>query len=305
MIDKKGNKLPLPHPTDFIINREIGAADDLTIKFPYFNIDDYCASKIELVIDGRIEFSGIIDELKLSESSLGTIVSIYSRSKAALLLDNEAKPADYKNIGSALLWQNHLAPFGIDYICDGNGEYTDLSIYKGTSHWQVIKSFCAACYSTEPYVDEEGRVILHRSENEALFFSNSGGLRYSSAEVTERYYKLISSVYTKALSRSDYDIENTNPIAENLGICRTRYADGATVGNDYAAKLIEQTNSESLQIKVTAPYFLHCPLGCNGKIKLGNERIYSGLKCRRVKQSFSENGFETIVYMLGEIERRD
>lgn len=302
MIDKENNKLPLPHPTGFVINREIGAADDLTINFPYFDPEKYCASKIELAVDERIEFSGIIDELKINESPRGTVASIYSRSKAALLLDNEAKPGDYTNIGSKLLVQNHLAPFGIDYICEDSGEYTDLSIYKGTSHWQVIKSFCSACYLTEPYVDERGRVILRRREHETLSFSNSGELPYTTAEITNRYYKLISSVYTKATSRRDYDIENTNPIAESFGVCRTRYVDGALFGNNYALNLIERGNEESLQIKVTAPYYLHCPLGCNGKIKLDNKNIYDNLKCRRVKQSFSSNGFETIVYMLGKIK---
>lgn len=306
LINPYGEKTALPFPTSLVINREIGAADDLTIKFPALGFNEYSSSKIELDIDNRIEFSGIIDEIKLTENEYGTETMIYARSKAALLLDNEAKPTDYKNADSALIAYNHILPFDIDYTCDDNGEYTDLSIYKGISHWQVIKNFCSACYSNEPFVNEEGKVVLYENENEkeTLFFCNSGGIMYTSAYVNNKYYKLISSVFTKAAFRDDYDIENTNPIAESLGICRIRYVDGAHSGNNYGEKLIEQGASESLEVKVNIPDYLHCPLNSKGKIKLNNGDIYDNLRCYRIKQSLTENGFETVVTMSGKIERR-
>lgn len=306
LINSQNERTPLPYPTSFVINREIGAADDLTIKFPANNFGEYTSSQIELIIDGRIEFSGIIDEIRLTENKHGTDAMIYARSKAALLLDNESKPTSYQNADSNLIAQNHIAPFGIDYINDDNGEYTDLTIYKGISHWQVIKNFCSACYSNEPFVNEEGKVVLYENESdrENLYFCNNGGINYTSAYVNNKYYKLISSVYTKALLRDDYDIENTNEAAEALGIRRVRYVDGTHSGNGYGEKLIEQGNSESLEIRVSVAEYLHCPLNSNGKIKLQSGEIYDNLKCCKIKQSLTSSGFETVVTMLGKIERR-
>ena len=297
-----GEFFELPAPESFVINRETGAADDLSIVFSSCDIEKTGGSKIQLYVDDRIEFSGIIDELKTTESSDGTKTLIYARSNAALLLDNEAMPVDYKNADGQLIASRHILPLGLDYVCEDNGEIADISIYKGTSHWQVIKNFCSLCYANEPYVDEEGRVIMCRDNSaESLDFCNNGGIGYTNIQVNKKYYKLISDVFTKASTRSDYDIELINPVAFNLGLSRTRYVDGAISGNDYGDRLIDAGNEESLEVKVYVPQFLHCPIGGNCSATLEDGQKYDGLKCRKIKQSLSNNGFETAVVLTGEI----
>lgn len=291
----------------FTINREIGAADDLTIRIAQREQSQLSASRIELLIDGAVEFSGIIDELSFAENGGGSFVLIYARSTAALLLDNEAKPCDYKNADSELIVQNHIAPFGLESVCDDGGEYTDLSVYKGISHWQVIKSFCKRCYEAEPYVDEQGRVVLYENneENARLYFCNRGGIKYTSATVTEKYYKLISSVSTKASGREDYDVENTNELAQELGVVRKRFADGDIQGNDAACRIIDDGNRQSLCVRLSVPRFVHCPLNCRGAVRLNNGILLDSLRCIKVKISLSERGFESDVTMSGEIGRRE
>lgn len=304
LIDKNENKTLLPHPLSFVINREVGAADDLTITFQGHDAAKHKMSKIALIVDNRTEFIGVVDEVKLIEDRDGEHCLIYSRSKAALLLDNEAKPTNYKNADPSFIAYNHLKPFGIDYVCDDDGKYADLNIHKGMSHWQVIKSFCSLCYSDEPYISEDGILVFYRdkSKTQKLFFSNTDGLKYTDAYINSKYYKLISSVHTKATSRTDYDLENTNPLAEELGICRTRYVDAVQHSNNYARQIIDQGNHESIEVSVNLPYFLHCPINSNGKIRLNSGKVYDNLRLRKVKQSFSGNGFKTVAYMLGEME---
>ncbi|MCQ4021532.1 MULTISPECIES: hypothetical protein [unclassified Ruminococcus] len=306
LIKADGSRLALEKIMSFTVNREIGAADDLTICLAQGGLGNLNASRIELKIGGHIEFSGIIDELSISESRSGELTVIYARSTAGILLDNEAKPADYNNADSALIVQNHIAPFGIDCICDDDGEYTDISIFKGVSHWQVIKSFCDKCYGKEPYVNEEGKVVLcEKDSDETLYFCNSGGIPYSSAIVNSKYYKLISSVHTKALGRAEYDIEHTNELAKELGIIRTRYADGEQSGNDAGIRMIESGNESSLEVRITVPSFVHCTLNCRCAVKLNSGRRYESLRCVKVKLSLSRNGFETAVVLSGIMEGRE
>lgn len=307
MIKPDGSRLTLENITGFTINREIGAADDPTIKIAQSNITKTNALHIELKIDGRVEFSGVIDEINITESSGGYSTVIYARSTAALLLDNEAKPCDYKNADSKLIEQNHIAPFGLECVCQDDGEYTDLSVYKGISHWQVIKSFCRRCYGTEPYVNEEGKVVLcKRNDTDApLYFSNSDGIAYSSVTVNNRYYKLISSVFTKASGREEYDIENTNELAQCFGVVRRRYVDGEEQGNDAARQLIDSGNEQSLGVRLSSPCFVHCPLNSLCTLKMLSGQYFDSLRCIKVKISLTHRGFESVITMSGEIRRRE
>ncbi len=302
LISADGVKTALPAPVSFEINRELGAADDMTLELPYCDIPERCGCEIELEYDGSLIFTGIIDELRQLESGSGAAVTIYARSKAALLLDNEAKACDYKNADARLIAREHIEPFGLGFVCRDSGEYADMRIYKGLSHWQVIKSFCSQCYSRLPYLDESGRVILCSDDAPSLYFCNDGGIKYTSALLSRRYYKLISSVHTKPPEHDDYDIETTNPIAERLGIVRTRFVDGSVSGVSYGEKLISDGNAESLQIKISSPEFIRCPLGSSIKITLGGGDTFDGLICSRVKQSLGSNGFSTAITAAGKIK---
>ncbi len=301
LVDKNGVKTPLPPPLSFEINRELGAADDMSLSLALRSIPESSGCGIELERDGAIIFTGIIDEAIQCEGSRSAPTRIYSRGKAALLLDNEAEPLDYKNAGAALIARRHISPFGLDFICDDDGEYTDLNIYKGMSHWQVIKSFCSRCYSSLPYLDESGRVILRRASVPSLYFSNDNGISYTEARINRRYYRLISSVHTRPPHHDGYDIETTNPTAEHLGIVRTRYVDSVS-GSVGSEDLISSGSLGSLVVKISSPEFLLCPLGSRIKIKLDSGRVYDGLKCSRVKQSLGSNGFFTQITAEGEIK---
>lgn len=305
IIEPNGGKKALGGVLGFTLNRELGAADDLTVKLCDCEAGNMKATRIELMIDGCIEFSGIIDEAVTYENSGGRAAVIYARSAAGILLDNEAKPMDYKNADSALIAKNHIEPFGLECVCEDNGEYTDMSIYKGVSHWQVIKSFCRRCYDSEPYVNGEGRVVLYeRDSSDELCFDNGGGIEYSSAVVDKKYFRLISSVYTKAAGREEYDIEDANELAEEYGITRRRYVDGESLGCDYGRQMIDSGNAESLDVRISTPCFIRCPLKRKCSVRLNSGEKLWGLRCVKVKLSLGKQGFETVVTMTGKIGGR-
>ena len=71
MIEPNGGKKALGGMLGFTLNRELGAADDLTVELCDCVPENIKASRIELRIDGCIEFSGIIDEAVTYENSGG------------------------------------------------------------------------------------------------------------------------------------------------------------------------------------------------------------------------------------------
>lgn len=302
LIDKNGERVETEYPTSFVINREAGAADDLTLYLPSRLDKPYCG--VELENDGVREFTGIIDEQSYACTAMGESTMIYARSLAGVLLDNEAQPCDYKNADAQLIAMKYCAPLGIDTLDLSGGACADLQVYKGCSHWQVITSFCTAASIAQPYVDECG--CLHIGDEgeglEELYFSNSDGIEYTSAEINLRRCKLISSVREKAQGQTEYNIEYTDALAESLGVERRRYVDTEAVGKGYAEGLIDKGKNDAALLRIKSPRFLHCPLNSPVRLELHGGEIISG-SCTRVRLSLGSRGWETTLTVSGDIEQ--
>lgn len=301
LIDKDGERVESEYPTSFVINREPGAADDLTVYLPSRLDKPYCG--VELENDGVREFTGIIDEQSYTCDNSGESTMIYARSLAAALLDNEAQPCDYKNADAGLIALKYCTPLGIDTLDLSGGVCADLQVYKGCSHWQVITSFCTKASVAQPFVDECG--CLHIGDEgeglERLYFSNSDGIEYASVEINLRRCRLISSVLEKAQGQEDYNIEHTDALAESLGVKRRRYVDTEAVGKGYAEGLIESGKEEALQFRIKAPSLVHCPMNTPISLELNGGEVISG-RCTKARLSLGSKGWETLLTVSGDIE---
>lgn len=301
LIDRNGKKVEAEYPTSFVVNRELGAADDLTLYLPVKVSEPYCG--IELENDGVREFAGIIDEQSYSCDSSGESTMIYARSLAAALLDNEAKPCDYKNADAGLIAVNHCVPFGIEAVDLSGGACADLKVYKGSSHWQVISGFCTQAAIAPPFVDECG--CLHLGDEgqglKGLYFSNNDGIEYTSVEVSLRRCKLISSVLEKAEGQEDYNIEHTDALAESLGVVRRRYVDTEAVGKGYAEGLIESGKNDAVIYRLRCAELLHCPINTPIDLELPGGEVLSG-RCVKLRLSLGCKGYETVLTVAGSAE---
>ena len=80
---------------------------------------------------------------------------------AALLLDNEAMPAEYQRCTRADLIANHVAPYGVECVGGGGlAPVAGFSVDSGESEWSVVRRF--ACYygGVTPRFDRRGRLVL-------------------------------------------------------------------------------------------------------------------------------------------------
>src|SRR5699024_3417624 len=85
---------------------------------------------------GRVLFAGIVDEQVLSEDGDGITVELSARSRAALLLDNEAQPQIYYMPSLKLLFERHAAPCGFTgYLGRDEVFGGAFTVEKGMSEW--------------------------------------------------------------------------------------------------------------------------------------------------------------------------
>ena len=144
--------------------------------------------------EGERVFTGVVDEYAVLCGKEGLLLELSGRGMAALLLDNEAMPAEYQRATRADIIANHVAPYGVqtvggtglpamsaedqrctraDLVADHVAPYgieavggaglppvAGFSVESGESEWSVVRRF--ACYygGVVPRFDRLGRLVL-------------------------------------------------------------------------------------------------------------------------------------------------
>lgn len=267
--DILGNRIKLPTP----ISMEISMAYDtpahsLTLTVPYlFTMDEITDVSVE--INGTTVFSGIVDE-QTTQYSNGYTVKINARSYSALLIDNEAVPANYHTPSLADIFSKHAQAYGIKGFLGDNGVCnSDFTVKKGVSEWEVIDTFCKSVLKTTPTVTNDGFIDV-RSDRQTkhYVFSNlrRGALKFSNAKIKRQRYGVVSQVIYKLSQNTDYIYSRTNDDALSRGICRRRLLNLSTNQpefNEYKIQnTIQKSKCDSMEIVLTLPDVCLCDLYC-------------------------------------------
>jgi hypothetical protein len=229
-----GGERALPAPIRIHLDRDADApADSLEGMFP---LASDCGQITGLAVydeRGNTCFDGIVDEQE--EDLAGGTFSLSARSRAALLLDNEALPQNYVNPSLATVFDRHIRPYGFArYLGNGKGFTGTLTVTKGMSEWSAAAAFCSRFLKTEPRIvggvfDASGSV----PEQELVF--GSDGVRFSSGLLRSRYCKLYSELYALDSNGGTYALSASDVEAQALGVARRRFLSGS--GADVSAVL--------------------------------------------------------------------
>ena len=106
-------------------------------------------------------FTGVVDEYAVICGKDGLYLELSGRGMAALLLDNEALPAEYQRCTRADIVAGHVSPYGVETVGGaGLPAVAGFSVTSGESEWCVVRRF--ACYSggVVPRFDRRGRLVL-------------------------------------------------------------------------------------------------------------------------------------------------
>ena len=119
-----GQRRELVHPVSFSLVRSADTpADSLKAEFMVPDAQDWEQeiARIELQADGRRLFRGICDRQIVGLDSAGCRLTVWARSDAAVLLDNEAIPQEYSCVTLDEMFAKHLAPYGFQSDLEGEG----------------------------------------------------------------------------------------------------------------------------------------------------------------------------------------
>ena len=150
-----GQRRELVHPVSFSLVRSADTpADSLKAEFMVPDAQDWKQeiARIELQADGRRLFRGICDRQIVGLDSAGCRLTVWARSDAAVLLDNEAIPQEYSCVTLDEMFAKHLAPYGFQSDLEGEGSLLGYQVGKGVSEWEAFSTFCQRALGRSPHV---------------------------------------------------------------------------------------------------------------------------------------------------------
>lgn len=185
----------------------------------------------------KLCFDGIVDEQKESVGG-GWKLTLSARSRAALLLDNEAVPQTYCMPSLRTVFERHVKPYGFSgFLGDSrafNGTYT---VTKGMSEWQAAAGFCTLFLRVAPRIADDTFDASGAKPQGELLFDNAVGIGYTSVSVENLYCNALSEVLIKSGSAGAYSQAAQSAEAVSLGIRRRRcFAQGDADGLIRAAE---------------------------------------------------------------------
>ena len=112
--------------------------------------------QLRILADDEL-FCGICDRQMVSLDKSGCRLTVWGRSDAAALLDNEAVPQEYSRVSVEEMFERHLAPYGFQNRLGRTGSLNNYRVAKGVSEWEAFSQFCRRALRLRPYV--EGRNV--------------------------------------------------------------------------------------------------------------------------------------------------
>lgn len=264
---------------------------------------------IRLEKDGKVLFDGIADTITEIYTGKSWYFEVFGRNRAALLLDNEVKPAVYNNPSSEQICRLFLNPYGFEDYEGGTAIYNGIfNVSKGKSPWDIIESFCKTCYESSPYCSPDNRMYFDGLPSAGkITFGPGGDVDFSQYRTDIKRHLLISSVAIKRNETEDYATEIFSSEAESRGIVRKRYLNASNTQFTpiyCAEKMIERGLNNSFIISLKCPGVLTDCLGFEGAVNLKGE-LLEDLKVCGLQLTVSDEEISTVVELRGNTDNVD
>lgn len=241
----------LPSPVSLRLEQDEDApADSFQGVFPLYGPIGALTGITVTGNSGQGWFDGIVDEQSESLESSGIILKVSARSRAALLLDNEALPQNYINPSLKTVFERHIAPYGFSGFSGDSRVYTGgLKISKGMSEWQAAALFCSRFLGTVPRIRGNVFDASGQKQHTKIRFASSGGIRFSSAEVLRRPCALYSEL-NQVKTDGSVTLAAIDKKAEALGVRRRRFVNDSKTD---AAAILDAAEKKAFAVRLVCP----------------------------------------------------
>ena len=241
--------------------------------------------------EGERVFTGVVDEFAVLCGKDGLYLELAGRGMAALLLDNEAMPAEYQRATRADIVAGHVAPYGVETVGGAQLDPVDgFVVSSGESEWSVVRRF--ACYygGVVPRFDRQGRLVLDpHSSNTAVKLGDKD--KVTGWEYREERHGVLSQVAVRR--RTTYGTQwVSDPAFIAQGGCARRVitvpnTTGTTAMRYTADYQLRAARRERVRMRLTAAGgFLAWPgdladvaldgFGANGRYRVAQTEVSCG-----------------------------
>ncbi|MBQ2944278.1 MAG: hypothetical protein IJD93_06290 [Ruminococcus sp.] len=290
--DTKEERHSLSLPLSAVLSRDINTpADSLSLEFPSALWQELAF--ISVYDDDKEIFSGVVDEqiIILHKNARTKLVC---RSKAAFLLDNEAKPQSFRDVSAKLIFERYAKPFGFKLADVEDASLKgSFVVKKGVSCWQVLQDFSKAVWGAVPYVFGDTLFLNGKASESEVVFSDCGkGVAFTSLEYNRLRCKLISKVRVKLKSGEDYNALVTSTDAQDRKVVRERYINATELSSKTLAdaeRLIGASKTASEIIVLTVPFCMTDALAVCACVESSEIGRLDGFCVTGIRYSFSEN----------------
>jgi len=283
-------EIRLPSPIRIRLDRDADApADGFEGTFP---LPPGCGRITGLAVSdetGISCFDGIVDEQE--ENLTGGTLSLSARSRAALLLDNEALPQNYVNPSLATVFDRHIRPYGFTrYLGNEKSFAGTLAVTKGMSEWAAAAAFCSRFLKTEPRLIN-GVFDASGSVPEPVFVFGKGGIRFSSGLLRSRYCKLYSELFSLDPDGGTYTLSAGDAEAQALKVVRRRFLSGGTDGS----AVLKKAEQSAFSCVLDCPGAVWAPLLSPARITGAPPGFENGLFVSAVRYLLDADGERTRI----------
>ena len=154
--------------------------------------------------EGERVFTGVVDEFACLCGADGLYLEMSGRGMAALLLDNEAMPAQYQLATRSDLVADHVSPYGVEAVGGWSlPAVSGFTVGSGVSEWSVVQEF--ACYhgGVVPRFDRWGRLVLDPHQDGGAGLRLTDAVPLTAWEYREERHGVLSQVAVRR--RSSWD----------------------------------------------------------------------------------------------------
>lgn len=168
--------------------------------------------------DGERVFTGVVDEYACILDENGGRLEISGRGMQALLLDNEALPAQYQLATAEDILRRHVAPYGIEAA----GGYSltaaaGFTVASGQSEWSVVREF-ARCSGVVPRFDRQGLLLLGSWDSTRRKLGDNTAV--TALRYTYRRYGVLSQVVVRDKVQGCSELVEDRDFQSRGGLCR-------------------------------------------------------------------------------------
>lgn len=288
-ITPEGTSITLPPPVSAkLICGEDAPADGFTGVFPLLKSMGKLVGIKIYDKNRKLCFHGIVDEQKESCGG-GRKLTLAARSRAALLLDNEAVPQTYCMPSLSTIYERHVKPYGFSE-CRGDGRAFNgtLTVTKGMSEWQAAAAFCSQFLKITPRAADSMFDASGCRPRGKLVFDNAGGIVYTFVCMDNRYCDYLSEVLVKSGTSGVYSLAVQSETAASLGIRRRRCL---TEGD--ADTLIHSAEKKAFRVTVDCPGEVPADLFMDAEVRDAALGAVEHLYVSQVEYSLGADGEKT------------